>query len=409
VRKSTKFAAFLAAAAALLAASASIQVSPTTDSLLEIRGLQKQALLRFDLRAIPPDSTVLSARLLLSFPPTSDPPIPPKRFDIAEGENHIATLTMRTRTEQQVDVTQLIRGKSTLALTISGQANSSATIAQAALDIQYSRTAPQANAGASSSLTNIQNPTSKILLNGSKSALPGGRKAYLQYLWTIAKPAAGSPYQPGDELSHKPVLSFTPKTPGYYVLTLKVTNPATGESTEDTAAVLTALRPHPRLQVDDAVLTQIRALRDAKDPLWTRFYQRLKSPPPRMSPANQSAMVQGCLLASLVTGEKHFFDTAWSIAAARLYKNKIDRSGGVLRLIDYYKGDQHTAAFQGGQYIGQMALVYDWGYAYLTPEQCQDLVAWLNEAVTYDYLHNRAAREMFRNDGASFVYPKNGS
>ena len=409
MHRSTKFAAFFAAHAALLAAPTSIQVSSATDSLLEVRGLQKQALLRFDLRAIPPDSTVLRARLLLSFPPTSDPPIPPKRFDIAEGENHIVTVTEKSdirnpKSIHEVDVTRLIRGKSTLALTISGQANSSATIAQATLDITYSHTAPQANAGASFSLTNIQNPTSNILLNGSKSALPGDRKAYLQFLWTIAKPPAGSPYKPGDVLGHKPVQSFTPKTPGYYLLTLKVTNPATGESTEDTTAVLTGLRPHPRLQVDDAVLTQIRALRDAKDPLWTRFYQRLKSPPPRMSPANQSAMVQGCLLASLVTGEKQFFDTAWSIAAARLYKNQTDRSAGVLRLIDYYKGDQHTAAFQGGQYIGQMALVYDWGYAYLTPEQRQDLVAWLNEAVQYDYLHNRATHEMFRNDGASFVY-----
>jgi hypothetical protein len=68
----------------------------------------------------------------------------PKRIDIAEAENHIATLTLRTPAGQQVDVTQLIRGKPTLALTISGQANSSATIAKAALDIQYSRTAPQA-------------------------------------------------------------------------------------------------------------------------------------------------------------------------------------------------------------------------------------------------------------------------
>jgi len=54
VRKSTKFATFLSASAALLAIPASIQVSPATDSLLEIRGLQQHALLRFDLRAIPP-------------------------------------------------------------------------------------------------------------------------------------------------------------------------------------------------------------------------------------------------------------------------------------------------------------------------------------------------------------------
>jgi hypothetical protein len=392
----------LVASAALLANGTTLHLSPTSDSVLEIRGTQKQAVLRFDLHTLPADVTVLSARLLLTLQPSSGPPIPPKRFAIAESENHIATLTLRTPGDHQVDVARLIRGKSALTLTISGEANSSATIVKATLEIHCSGTAPQANAGGE--VFAPPGHVGPILVNGSNSALPGGRKAYLKYQWTIAKPAAGSPYKSGDELGHAPLLSFTPRTPGYYLLKLKVTNPATGESTEDTAAVLTALRPHPRLQVDDEVLAQIRALRDAKDPLWTRFYQRLKSPPPRMSPANQSAMVTGGLLASLVTGEKELFDSAWSIAATRLYKNKTDRSGGVIKLIDYYKGDQHTAAFQGGQYIGQMALMYDWGYAHLTPEQRQDLVAWLNEAVTYNYLYSRAAHEMFRNDGASFTY-----
>src|SRR5579864_440558 len=75
---------FLAASAALLANGATLQLSPAADSVLEIRGNQKQALLRFDLHTIPADVTVLSARLLLTLQTSSDPPIPPKRFALAE-------------------------------------------------------------------------------------------------------------------------------------------------------------------------------------------------------------------------------------------------------------------------------------------------------------------------------------
>jgi hypothetical protein len=48
----------------------------------------------------------------------------------------------------------------------------------------------------------------------------------------------------------------------------------------------------------------------------------------------------------------------------------------VVSLIEIYGGDQHKAAFQGGQFVGQMAILYDWGYRALTPEQRQDVVAW---------------------------------
>src|SRR5207244_10516792 len=103
-----------------------------------------------------------------------------------------------------------------------------------------------------------------------------GGKQGLRYEWSIDQPAWGSPYHEGEILGSSALLSFTPKAPGYYVLRLRVTNTATGESTADTTTVMTALRPHPRLQVDKRVIAQIRQLRDAQDPLWERFYRRLK-------------------------------------------------------------------------------------------------------------------------------------
>ena len=49
-------------------------------------------------------------------------------------------------------------------------------------------------------------------------------------------------------------------------------------------------------------------------------------------------------------------------------------------------------------------MLYDWGYGFLTPEQRQDIIAWLNEAVEYNYLYSRPAQSMMRNDGAAFTY-----
>jgi hypothetical protein len=275
-----------------------------------------------------------------------------------------------------------------------------ATIAKAALEIDYSRTAPRADAGGSA--TPVAAAT--IPLDGSRSALPDGRKTGLQYSWTIEKPAWGSPHRAGEKIGEGARVSFSPKAPGHYTIKLRVTNPATGESDEDRTVVQTMLRPHPRLQVDDAVLGQIRKLRDAGHPLWMRFRQRLDSRPAASGAGAQVNLMTSYLLASVVTGEKEFCDAAWRIAAARLYKNKRDRSGGVVRLIEQYGGDQHTAAFQGGQLIGQMALLYDWGYAHLAPDQRQDLIGWLNDAAAYNYLESRPAREIMRNDGASVTY-----
>ena len=397
-------AVLLAAAASGFAESSVASFQPGTDSVLEIKGKQKKALLRFDLSGLPAGATVVAARLVLVLDAvTSEPPVTTRRFAVACGDARVANLVVKAAGEYSVDLTKRVRRVREVEIAISGlEANPGATVARATLEIRHSTTAPRADAGGE--VFQAPGHSGPIRVDGRRSALPGGATKGLRYAWTVEKPAWGSPHGAGEKLGSAPVLSFTPKTPGYYVLKLRVTNSATGEFTEDTTAVMTALRPHPRLQLDGNVLAQIGKLRDARDPLWERFYNRLKSRPAPGAPGMQANLWTSYLLAALVTGEKEMFDAAWTLAAAKLYKNGKDRSGGVVRLIDLYGGDQHKAAFQGGQFTGQMAVLYDWGYGFLTPEQRQDIIAWLNGAVEHNYLHSGPAQSMMRNDGAAVTY-----
>ncbi|MCX6624404.1 MAG: hypothetical protein NTY38_25755 [Acidobacteria bacterium] len=47
------------------------------------------------------------------------------------------------------------------------------------------------------------------------------------------------------------------------------------------APVPPAVRAHPRVHIDAALLAQIRALRDARDPLWTRIESYIRPMPYR--------------------------------------------------------------------------------------------------------------------------------
>ncbi len=397
-------AVLVAAAASGFAATSVAKLQPGRDSILEIRGSQKRGRLNFDLAALPARTTIVEARLALVLDAlASEPPISPRRFAVTAGDTRLANLAIKNPGEYWVNVTRLVRGARAIAIEIAGlEARPSATISRATLEVRHSDTAPRAEAGGEVFQATGQHGA--IRVDGSKSALPDGSAAGLRYEWRIDKPAWGSPHRAGQKLGDAAVLWFTPETPGYYTLKLRVTNSATGEFTEDTTDVMTALRPHPRLQVDDGVLAQIRKLREARDPLWERFYNRLKQRPQSKQPGIQANLWTSYLLASLVTGEREMFEAAWNIAAAKLYKNGRDRAGGVVKLIDLYGGDQHKAAFQGGQFTGQMAVLYDWGYHFLTPDERQDVVNWLSEAVEYNYLHSRPAQAMMRNDGAAFTY-----
>lgn len=378
------------------------KIEADSGSVFQIRGNQQRASLRFDLSRLPRGEALVKARLLLTLDRiASDPPIEPKRFAVSAGEEFAANLVVKSAGEYVVDLSRQARDTRSLVVEIAGlEANPRAEIIRAVLEVRHSPTAPRADAGGH--LFQKAGASGAIRVDGSKSALPDGSKSGLRYEWTVDKPAWGSAHRAGEKLGEGAVLSFVPKSPGYYVLRLRVTNSATGEFTEDTACVMTALRPHPRLQVDRQIIAQIRALRAAGDPLWERFYQRLKAPSKTSGAGSQANLWVSYLLAYLVTGEREMFDAAWRIAAPKLYKNGKDRSGGLIRLIELY-GDRHKAAYQGGQFTGQMAVLYDWGYPELTPEQREDIIRWLNEAVEYNY-HSRPAQLVMRNDGAAFAY-----
>jgi hypothetical protein len=165
-------------------------------------------------------------------------------------------------------------------------------------------------------------------------------------------------------------------------------------------SVSAAPRPHPRLQIDDKVLDQIRALRDAKDPLWTRL-QKFTSAKRQNQP---QAAVLSNLLVYLVTQDANTFDNACQFVRSKIYRNKTDASGGLVPLLELYGGDAHKAAFQGGDFMGVVAHFYDWGYAKLGDEQRKDLIKWMVDAAAYTQLENKGAHSYLRNDGASAAF-----
>src|SRR5712692_6219742 len=143
--------AFACVAATAFAGSAAIKLQPAADSSWEVKGRQKRAMLHFDLAALPAGNTIVSARLALTFDKVaSDPPINPKRFSISAGDAHVVNLVVKGNGEYSADLTKHVRGASALAISIAGlEANPSAVISSAALELQCSRTAPRADAGAS--------------------------------------------------------------------------------------------------------------------------------------------------------------------------------------------------------------------------------------------------------------------
>src|SRR5258708_26770379 len=104
------------------------------------------------------------------------------------------------------------------------------------------------------------------------------------------------------------------------------------------------------------------------------------------------------LMLHLVSGDRAAFDRASQYVNARIYKNKKDRAGGLVSLLDLYSGDHHKAAFVGGDFVGVAAHFYDWGYAKLSVEQKEDLVKWLIDAPRFTALGNKSARAFLRND-----------
>jgi hypothetical protein len=165
--------------------------------------------------------------------------------------------------------------------------------------------------------------------------------------------------------------------------------------------VSAGVRPHPRLEVNAAVLEQIRTLRDAKDPYWTRF-QKWTSQDRRT--ASPHAYILSNMLMFLVGDDAKNFERAWEFVQGKIYRNHTGREGGLMPLLDFYGGDAHKAAFQGGTFIGTIAHFYDWGYARLSVDERKDLADWLMAACSYTFQDNRSSRAFLRNDGAAAVY-----
>jgi hypothetical protein len=416
----------------------------SNDQLLTYAAFRK-ALLRFDLSSVPPSTSILSAKLSLTFKKIgSDLQLNPKRFyvydvgpEFSEAEatynqwssghawgapglgefKDYHLLPYRPKPflvadpgRYTVDITNLATmaigaGSRSLGLTVfAPEFNTAGTIAsresadagqRPTLTIEYSATAPQARAAY------VIKPDGSIDLDGSASALPNGTKTGLSYLWTIDRPSYGSGYHAGDTAGNSATLTFRPDAPGYYVLRLKVGN-AAGETGETTIGVTSGAGPHPRLHLNADLLEQMRSLKHSGDPVWTRFYNWVKGKPTYSG--IEGGQITSYLLAYLLTGDTQYFDWSWTLIASQIYQNKTDRAGGMVSLADIYKGDNHNTAFMGGPLEAQVALMYDWGYDRLTSVEKTDLIAWMNDASEYNYLRNASARSFFRNDGAAATY-----
>lgn len=405
-----------------------------------------KVLFRFDLTTLPTVSTITSAKLFVTFQSVgSSAPTEPRKYfvydqaiEFVEGEatwvqaargvswaadgmsdsKDFNALPYRSQPivandpgEYSADLTDLAKalrasGKNAMSVTLfATEFNNRGYVysrehsnpqERPRLEIQWSRTMPQAKT------QDVFAVTRPVDVDGRNSILPDGTNTGLTYLWTIDKPAYGSSYAPGQPLADTPVFSFNPEAPGVYLLRLRVRNSATGEFSEATARVTVGLRKHPRLHIDRKLLSQIKSLRDSGNSIWTRFHNWVKTKP--TSSNIEGAIVTSYLLAYMVNGERQYFDWTWDLLRKKIYKNGTDRAGGFTRIVDLYGGSTHNAAYQGGTFIAQVALLYDWGYQQLTPEQKLDLVEWLNEACTYTYVRNPSSSAYFRNDGAAVAY-----
>ena len=154
--------------------------------------------------------------------------------------------------------------------------------------------------------------------------------------------------------------------------------------------ITAAQRQHPRLQIDEKLLAQIRILRDAHDPLWLRMEKFAATAKPNGQPP---AIVFSNMLLYLASQDSAAFDRAWQFVRGKIYRNKTDNSAGLTPLIEIYK-DKHQAAFMGGDFIGVIAHFYDWGYAALSGDQRKDLAQWLVDACTFTWMENQSSHAL---------------
>jgi hypothetical protein len=148
-----------------------------------------------------------------------------------------------------------------------------------------------------------------------------------------------------------------------------------------------AVRPHPRLELNETTLGTIRTLRDRQDPVWQR-YESWLSRRPIVAP--DAVVLTAHSLAHAVNNSKEHFDRAWEMVRPKI----------AVSVLEQYNNDSHTAAYIGGAWLAAVARFYDWCHKALTPAQRTQVLNWLTAAAKYSHVDNTSAAAYMRNDGA---------
>jgi len=215
------------------------------------------------------------------------------------------------------------------------------------LTVTFNPDVPFADAGPDQA--NLSWDGGALTLDGSGSHdRPGGNDATLIYDWIVERAgfAATLPWEIASP-SHNPILQFTPEWPGEWTVRLTVTNDV-GESATDTVHLRLLQIPtgHPRIHLTSEKLADLRARAVSTNSRWTQLLAEADQ--------NDGEMMAQALVAQ-VTGDGSYCDSAAATALAQI-------AG---------PGEWSTKA-------GDLALIYDWCYARLSPAQRATFIAYFN-------------------------------
>jgi len=215
------------------------------------------------------------------------------------------------------------------------------------LTVTFNPDVPFANAGPDQS--NLAWDGEAITLDASGSHdRPGGNDASLIYNWIVEQAGFADtlPWEIASP-SHNPILQFTPEYPGEWRVRLTVTNDG-GESATDTInlRLLRISAGHPRIHLTPDKLTELRARAVSSNSRWTQLVGEADQ-------ADGEMLAQA--LVSQVSGDGSYCDSAVATALAQIAT----------------PGDWPTKA-------GDLALIYDWCYAQLSPPQRTTFITYFN-------------------------------
>ncbi len=100
------------------------------------------------------------------------------------------------------------------------------------------------------------------------------------------------------------------------------------------------------------------------------------------------------------TGNQAYCQQAWDNSIKPILFVNGDPNQGYLTLDAKFGGDSHSAAFMGGQYLGNFPVAIDWGFDCLSTFQKDSIVEWVHHETEY-MLSNGFFETYLRNDGKS--------